>query len=375
MKLFFLYSDFAKKGGVERALVDKANYLSSNGYDVTIVTYEQGDHHFAYSLAESVKHVDLDCRFWVVYKYSLVRRELEKRKIRKRFKTALHDLIDREKPDILVATTYTGDLMKEIMSLRPKVRIVIESHISASRETLSGSFKSVIMRYFYIKTLRKCDLLISLTESDAAYWRRYFPQVTTATNAVSFYCEHLERVEKVSGRMIAVGRLHPQKRFDRLILAYSLLAERYPEWHLLIYGDGEEKLSLEKQIVRLGLNNKVKLMGSVSDIATEYCRSQFLVMSSDYEGFPLVLLESMACGLPVVSTDCPYGPAVIIENGKTGLLAKMDAKDLADKMEWMIIHEKERMLMGQQAHIAAARYRKDVVMKEWENAYLSVLKD
>ena len=81
----------------------------------------------------------------------------------------------------------------------------------------------------------------------------------------------------------------------------------------------------------------------------------------------------MACGIPVVATDCPFGPSEIIEDGETGLLAKMDAKDLADKMEWMMTHDSERKIMGIKAHQAAAKYRKEVIMPKWEEIYKSVI--
>ena len=86
-----------------------------------------------------------------------------------------------------------------------------------------------------------------------------------------------------------------------------------------------------------------------------------------------MIVESMSCGTPVVSTDCPFGPAEIIDDGVDGLLCKMDAQDLASKIEWMITHEEERKQMGIKAHLSVARYRKDVVMKQWENEYVSVM--
>jgi glycosyltransferase involved in cell wall biosynthesis len=97
-----------------------------------------------------------------------------------------------------------------------------------------------------------------------------------------------------------------------------------------------------------------------------------LVLSSDYEGFGLVIIEAMACGIPVVATNCPHGPSEIIEDGETGLLARLDVKDLAKWMEWMITHQEERRIMGAKAHEAVAFYRKDIIMKEWESAYKRV---
>ena len=82
----------------------------------------------------------------------------------------------------------------------------------------------------------------------------------------------------------------------------------------------------------------------------------------------------MACGLPVLSTNCPYGPGEIIENGVTGLLCELTVDDLANKMEWMITHHAERLKIGERGYQAAAKYKKEKIMKEWEAAYRSVLR-
>jgi glycosyltransferase involved in cell wall biosynthesis len=99
-----------------------------------------------------------------------------------------------------------------------------------------------------------------------------------------------------------------------------------------------------------------------------------LVLSSEYEGRPLVLIEAMACGTPCVSFDCPSGPGEIIENGVTGLLVENgNINDLANKIEWMITHEAERKEMGRQARRDAAKYKMSVIMKDWEDLYVGVV--
>jgi glycosyltransferase involved in cell wall biosynthesis len=168
---------------------------------------------------------------------------------------------------------------------------------------------------------------------------------------------------------MAVGRLFEQKRFDRLIDAFALIAYKYPEWRLEIFGNGPLENKLLAQSNKHKLSNRILIHPPTHSIYDEYQCSQFMVLSSDYEGFGLVIAEAMACGLPVVSTNCPYGPSEIIEDKVTGLLTKLNVQDLADKMEWMITHPKERTLMGRQAHQSAGRYAQDVLMPQWLKAY------
>lgn len=218
--------------------------------------------------------------------------------------------------------------------------------------------------------MRHSDALIVLTKSDADTWKRKGVQkVLVVPNPVSFYVDNVDHVDKDEKRIISVGRLVSQKRFDRLIDAFALIANHYLEWHVDIIGEGELRHVLEQRISEKQLSGRINIYDYTSDVMSEYLKSQFFVLSSDYEGFGLVIVEAMACGLPVISTDCPHGPSDIIDNGVTGLLASLEVKDLADRMEWMITHQEECRMMGVKAHEAAAAYRKDVIMEKWESAY------
>ena len=183
----------------------------------------------------------------------------------------------------------------------------------------------------------------------------------------------IDDIPKDKGRIIFVGRFNREKRIDRLISAFSMIADRYPDWHVDIFGDGNEKQNLLNLIKQVKLENRVIIHEPTKAIYDEYKRSEMLVLCSEHEASPLVLVEAMACGVPCVSLDCPTGPRAIIKDGETGLLAKDgDVNDLALKIEWLIIHDEERKEMGLRAHEAAKIYKPACVMKEWEQLYSGV---
>ena len=224
-----------------------------------------------------------------------------------------------------------------------------------------------------INNLRKCSKLVVLTEVDAKNWRRHFDNVCVIPNPVTHYPEVIDDIPKDYGRIIFVGRFNHEKRIDRLITAFSMIADKYPDWHVDIFGEGNEKENLLRQIDECGLVNRVVIHGPTKAIYDEYKRSEMLVLCSEHEASPLVLVEAMACGVPCVSLDCPTGPRAIINDGETGLLAKDgDVEDLAYKIEWLITHEPERKEMGQRARLFAASRQLSVVMKDWESLYFSV---
>lgn len=375
MKIVFIISSLAHVHGVERTFVDKANYLAEHGHNVTMVTYEQGPHEYAYPISSSVRSVDLDCRYFTIFKYSLPKRLLEARKIKKKFSERIRILINDIEPDVVVTSTYEGDFMKEIVALKNKTRIILESHAAFVAHLKGDNLIAKVRKRLVLNEIKKCDLLIALTCQDASYWQRYVKNVKVVANPITCYQEELCQEEKVEGRIIAVGSLQKIKRFDRLIESFSLIADRFKTWYIDIYGEGPDKIELQKIIERCGLVGRVNLKGLSHDIYAEYRRSQFFVLSSDSEGFGLVLVEAMSSGIPVISTDCPFGPSEIVENNVTGLLSKLEVKDLSEKMEWMITHEAERRKMGCQAHKTAARYQQDVVMKKWEAVYRSVQRE
>ncbi|MBQ12623.1 MAG: glycosyl transferase [Planctomyces sp.] len=124
--------------------------------------------------------------------------------------------------------------------------------------------------------------------------------------------------------LLGIGRLHPQKGFDRLLPIFARLVALHPEWRLVLLGEGAERPRLEQQVRELGLGDHVALPGWVANVAAALSRSELFVLPSRYEGFGNVVAEALACGVPVVTLDCPSGPGEIVRDGVDGLVVPAD---------------------------------------------------
>ena len=377
MKIIYIVRSLHSVGGIERTLSDKANWMVAHGHQVMFVTYMQGNDSIYFPLDKRVQLYDLACSTFSLYKHPVYSRYFHFRKLQKTFRDRMKTVMDDFSPDVVVvAIPSAEDFVWDLIKIIQNAKIIIESHVAFDYFLMGKSFTDRLLYVLYppLKAIRRADLLIALTEHDASCWRRKrIKTIQVVPNPVTYYADRVNDVTKKENRIIAVGRMASQKRFDRLVEAFSRISDKYPEWYIDIYGEGKLRYTLEELIKLKGLSGRVNIMNCVQDIYSEYKRSQFIVLSSDYEGFGLVIIEAMACGIPVVSTDCPFGPSDIIDNGETGLLAKMEIEDLADKMEWMMSHEKERVVMGENAYKQAAQYRKEVVMPLWEETYMRLI--
>jgi glycosyltransferase involved in cell wall biosynthesis len=167
--------------------------------------------------------------------------------------------------------------------------------------------------------------------------------------------------------VVGAGRLTLQKGFDRLLPVWAKVAERHPDWELRLYGEGRRLRDLRKQVSELGLGGKARLMGYTSRLPDELAASSIYVMTSRFEGFPMVLLEAMSIGLPVVSYDCPTGPAEIVTQGVDGyVVPDGDGDALADALSELMDDAEKRRAFGAAAVEKAAQYDPAVVAARFE---------
>ena len=380
MKIAYILSSFFAKAGTERILSDKMNYLANRyGYDITFITYEQGNHPMAFSLDKRIRVIDLNTRFFPLYKLNPVRRVIAKSFQKRKLKSKLHDVLSVVNPDFVVLTTYDFDKFGSILTL--PYRFVIESHICISDVRQEFRQHNVILKLFgkyldsiHFKTMNKADALVSLTSADKTNWEKHVNiPIFVIPNLVTVYPNDISCYSERPNRIICVGRLTRQKGFDYLIKAWALIANKYPGWKIDIFGSGDLEDFLIQMIENYNLKESITINKPTSNIFEEYDRSSIYVLSSRYEGFGLVLLEAMSFGIPCISFNCPHGPSDMITNGEEGILVPVgDINKLADSIEWMITHKEERERMSQNSREKVKNFLAENIMPQWVELFNKV---
>lgn len=161
MKIVFIYRYFTTTGGVERTLIDKANYLVQQGHSVTIVTFEQGQHPFAYRLDDRIEHFELDCRRFTLYQYPKYKRIHKLWLMNRRFVQRWNAFVKETKPDIVITTTNSGDFLREILTARDKTNIIVESHTAFIYDMGSSSLIRKLWLMRYMRIIKQGKMIVS----------------------------------------------------------------------------------------------------------------------------------------------------------------------------------------------------------------------
>ena len=378
--ILYVIKSMAMLAGTERAVSLKINWLASHGYKVVLVTYEQGSHPIILPLHPDVIVEDLKTPFFVIRKYSLFRRGFEFLRLKSIFRSRLRSVLEEIRPDIILTTAYSLEVVKELFEVHANSKLIIESHETCSSVIKEYAYKShsfmLLLAKLYdkynLKYVNHFDRLITLTQGDAVEWYKHiFVPIEVIPNPLTDYPFSLtDKSENTSFRIISAGRLEEVKGFDRLVKAFAIIEDKCPKWHVDIFGKGNCEGELRKLIASYHLDNRIKILPPTNNIYSEYLNSDFYVLSSHHEGLGMVLLEAMACGIPCVSFDCDYGPKEVIDDGNTGLLVENgNIEKLSQSILWMIEHRNERIRMGENARKAVKRYQIDDIMQQWVDLF------
>ncbi|MEU8826292.1 glycosyltransferase family 4 protein [Streptomyces sp. NPDC048636] len=222
----------------------------------------------------------------------------------------------------------------------------------------------------------RLDAVTTVTEADARTYRGQMrlPGVRIEAVPNSVPEPGLEPADGTGKWVVAAGRLAPVKRYDLLIRAFAKVSAARPDWRLRIYGGGAQHDTLRALIDELGLYNHVFLMGPANPLDPEWAKGSIAAVTSSLESFGMTIVEAMRCGLPVVSTDCPHGPAEIIDNGVDGRLVPTgDADAVAGALLDLINNDELRQQMGQAALKDSARFDPSRVAGRYESLFADLV--
>lgn len=379
MKIIYVYSALTTVGGADRVLIQKANWLADHGYDITIVTESQANKPIAFPLSRNTHHVDLDVDFDKEYGHILPVRAFIYFKLMKTYRKRLQHFILQEKPDIVITTL--GRDLEILVGMKDASIKIGETHTTQYHlrnfhlmEQRGGIYKYIakLSRKRQISLAKQLNALVLLTPQDESDWAG-----VTATYVIpNFIPIYPERYSLLNNkRAIVVGRYNPAKGYEYLIKAWKIVHQKHPDWILDIYGSGEMHENVKRWIEDEDLSNSMIMHEPTNNIMDEYLNSSICVVSSRYEGFPMVIVEAMASGVPCVSFDCPFGPRNIITHQEDGLLVEyLNSQALSDSICKLIEDDVLRKNMGIAARVNIRRFSADVVMTKWVRLFDNYVK-
>ena len=340
-------------GGAERVVVNFANWLVKNtNSEIYLVITESLN--TIYEINSNVK----------VYEGNLgvgVKSEFKKIKyVRKKIKEI--------NPNIIF-TLFAKINMYALLSNHKDKTLIFS-------ERANLSYRNRLRKLLSIFSVKNSDGLIFQTNRAKTKYEKWIVDKDTIVigNPVG---EHAINQSKISSKkeniIIAVGRLEVQKGFDILIKSFKEVIKKYPNYKLIIFGEGSERVNLEKMVKDLELENNVKLPGIEKNVVSYIAKSKIFVLSSRYEGMPNVLLEAMAVGTPCIATDCEFGPSELIVNYENGILVPVENIEiLSEKIIELLENENLRTKIGTNSKKILETNSPDIIYKKYYDFMVKV---
>lgn len=351
MKLLYITNGINGAGGLERVLSVKASLLTYQyGYEVIIATLNE-DHHQPFYPFSSAVHFKTFSATGSGLSYLL------------QYRKGLQQLVREVRPDVI---SVCDDGLKGFFIPRiigSKIPVVYERHASV---VLNNSSLIHKMMRFLAPDFRK---FVVLTKGNLQEWPS--GNLKVIPNPVSFYPENPSSL--ANKKIIAVGSHSYNKGYDRLLEVWKKTADLYPDWSLEIYGKSTAYNEYENLAATLKLK-KISFYAPVVDIQEKYLEADIFVLPSRSEGFGMVIIEAMACGLPAVSFDCPHGPADIIMEGEDGFLVENgNTEQFANRLQRLMNNTELRQTMGTAGRENVKKYLPEVIVKQWDELFRNLV--
>jgi len=372
MNVLFIIDQVYQHGGIERVLSIKANYLAAqDDYNIRVLTTEQKDLPFCYKFDKRIDFVDL------AVNYNRRKSYFHPKNIVKLPKhiSSIRSQIKKFNPDVIVVCSHSTDtyFMPFIVKSVPKIK---EFHYSkfieeGKRNKRGFSFKNVFFKFAdYVET--KYDRLVVLNKDEKDYYKS--DNIVIIPNPLTFFPEEVSKLNRKV--VISAGRIAHVKGFDMLMDIWKLTRDSIKDWELHVYGDGDKNYinKLKNDLASKNIEDSFFFKGSTSNMQREMLNASIYAMSSHNECFPLVLLEAQACGLPIISFDCPNGPRNIVNVDNGILIDHLNNEKYADSLIALMSDFAKREAQGNNARINAENYSIEKVMSKWKDLFLDVIK-
>lgn len=374
IKILYITPALYSAGGVERIISYKANYFADvYGFCVTIIMTEGNGKDCFFPVSDKVEIINYELDFealWLLPLWKKILVYLQKQYI---FKKKLKADLLRIRPDIAIST-----LRREInflTDIKDGSLKIGELHVNrANYRNLDAKHSNPVLRFLgrmwmnsLLRHLKRLDKMVVLTDSALNDWPE-LSNVVKIPDALPFKIEG--KSELSAKRVLSIGRYAYDKGNDMLLQAWAIIEKQYPDWNLEVYGNGNKE-PYQKQMVDLGVDQqRCHLLGPVADVKKEYLSSSVFVLPSRFEGFGLVIIEAMACGVPVVAFDCENGPRSIITDGENGfLIPPFDISLFAEKVMLLMKDHELRFRMGTNAQKTASQYEIDRIGQQWKRLF------
>ena len=361
-----LVSSSLNVGGAERVLSTMANYWAAIGWQITILTFDDGAEPPFYDLDRRIDLHSLGIISQDGFKFSVPSISYNLRRIQ-----VLKQAIVASQPDLVISFVNTTNIMTLLACRGLKVKTIVSEHVHPTFAQLNKATQ-LLQQWTY----QQADLVTVQTHAALSFFPtdRYKTFVIPNPVVLPKSTPIQSQLYTDDRHLLAIGKLIPQKGFDLAIKAFAQIAQKYPEWTLTILGEGEMRSELEDLCAELELEDRVFMPGVVKNIDSHLRKADVFILPSRFEGFPVTLCEAMACGVPVIASNCLSGPREIIHEGIDGMLVKPDSVTaLTIGLTQLISDPGKRQYFSHHAPKVLDRFGVEPVMATWQRAIEQVL--